>query len=141
MAAIVETIAAEAENTRDVHTTAEAVRRRFAPSICASLADQNGLIHSAALSLGLESRLATAIVQSERGPVIDLEPDAAAVLAQSLRAYEERRGGGAAIVCPQSRRLPLARFVEAYGGHLTVLGLGEIVPGYTLNVIETIGNT
>jgi flagellar biosynthesis protein FlhA len=141
MAAIVETIAEEAENTRDVHTIGEAVRRRLAPSICASLADQNGLIYCAALSLALESRLAAAMVQSDRGPIIGLEPDAAAVLAQSLRAYEERRGGGAAIVCPQSLRLPLARFVEAYGGHLTALGLGEIVPGYTLSVIETIGNT
>jgi flagellar biosynthesis protein FlhA len=141
MATIVETVAEEAENTRDVSSIGEAVRRRLAPSICSSLADQSGMIAAAALAITLESRLAGAIVQTERGPVIGLEPDAAGAFAQALRAYEERAGGAAAIVCSQSLRLPIARFIESYGGQLPVLGLGEIVPGYTLSVTETIGKT
>jgi flagellar biosynthesis protein FlhA len=140
MAAIVETIAEEAETTRDVCSIGEAVRRKLAPSICASLADQNGMIATAALSLALESRLAAAIVQSERGPVIGLDPQAAAAFAETLRNYQERNVAST-IVCSQSLRLPVARFVETFGGQLTVLGLGEIVPGYTLNVIETLGKT
>jgi len=41
-------------------------------------------------------------------------------------------------VCSQSLRLALARFIEAFGGRLSVLGLAEVVPGYTVNVAETI---
>jgi len=140
MATIVETIADEAENTRDVSTIGEAVRRRLAASICSSLANADNVIRAAALSMNLESQLAAATVASERAPVLGLEPDAAARLAGWLRAYQERACAGATIVCSQSLRLPLARFIEAFGGELAVLGLAEVVPGYTLNVVETIGD-
>jgi flagellar biosynthesis component FlhA len=44
------------------------------------------------------------------------------------------------IVCSQSLRLPLARFIEAFGGTLAVLGLAEVVPGYTIDVAETLSS-
>lgn len=140
MATVVESIAEEAETTRDAATIGEAVRRRLAPSICASVADREGIIRAAALSIGLESRMAEALVASERGPLLGLEPDTAARLAATLQAHRER-AQGAVIVCSQSLRLPLARFMEALGTGTTVLGLGEIVPGYTLNITETLGGT
>jgi flagellar biosynthesis protein FlhA len=141
MASIVETIAEEAENTRDVCVIGESVRRKLAPTICASLANADGTIQAAALSLSWESRLAAATVNGERGPVLGLEPQLAARLAVALRSYEERAFGKPTLVCSQSLRLPLARFVESYGGQLSLLGLGEIVPGYTLHVTETIIET
>ncbi len=140
MATIVETIADEAENTRDVSTIGEAVRRRLAASICSSLANADNVIRAAALSMSLGSQLAAATVASERGPLVGLEPESAARLAQRLCAYQRLAYDGAAVVCSQSLRLPLARFVEAFGGELAVLGLAEVVPGYTLNVVETIGD-
>ncbi len=138
ISAIVESIADEAENTRDVSIIGESVRRRLAPSICASLADRENVIRAAALSIGLESQLAAATILSERGPQLALEPSAAVRVAERLRVYELGMGARCVIVCSQSLRLPLARFIEAFGGSIAVLGLGEVVPGYTINVVETI---
>ncbi|HXW50898.1 MAG TPA: flagellar biosynthesis protein FlhA [Candidatus Acidoferrales bacterium] len=138
MATIVESIAEEAENTRDPSQIGEAVRRRIAASICATLADREGIIKVAALSIRLESQMAAALVVGERGPLFGFEPDVAGRIARALQGYQERARSGI-IVCSQSLRLPLARFIEAFGGDVRVLGLGEIVPGYTINVTETIG--
>jgi len=55
-----------------------------------------------------------------------------------MAAVHAHRRGRAVIVCSQSLRLPLARFVEALGADIAVLGLAEVVPGYTINVLETI---
>ncbi len=138
ISAIVETIADEAENTRDVSIIGEAVRRRLAPSICASLAGSDNVIRVAALSIGLESIMAAALVHSERGPLLGLEPHIATRIAERLLAYQRDVGPRGVIVCSQSLRLALARFIEAFGGRLSVLGLAEVVPGYTVNVAETI---
>jgi flagellar biosynthesis protein FlhA len=138
MAAIVETIADEAENTRDASLVGEAVRRRLAPSICSSLADSANVIRVAALGIGLESQLAAATVMGDRGPILGLEPSTAARVAEQLSSYEECCARRGVIVCSQALRLPLARFVEAFEGQLAILGLGEVVPGYTINVVETI---
>jgi flagellar biosynthesis protein FlhA len=140
MATVVEAIAEEAETTRDAAAIGEAVRRRLASSICAAFANREGVIRAAALSIGVESRLAEALVAGERGPQLGLEPEVATRLAGALQAFE-RRSQGAVIVCSQSLRLALARFIEAFGGETHVLGLAEVVPGYTLDVIETIDGT
>jgi flagellar biosynthesis protein FlhA len=138
ISAIVETIADEAENTRDVSIIGESVRRRLAPAICASLADPDNVIRAAALAISLESQLAAATIIAERGPQLALEPSSAARIAERLRAYQLDMGARGVIVCSQSLRLPLARFVEAFGGTLAILGLAEVVPGYTIKVVETI---
>jgi len=138
MSAILETIADEAENTRDVSIIGEAVRRRLAASICSSLAGPDNLIRAAALSISLESRLAASMVFGDRGPILGLEPSAATRTAERLLAYQKDVGPRGVIVCSQSLRLPLARFIEAFGGTLTVLGLAEVVSGYTVHVAETI---
>ena len=140
MSTIVETVADEAENTRDVSIIGETVRRKLAASICAALAGADNVIRAAALSMSLESKLAGATLVSDRGPLLGLEPENAAELATQLRSYQERAGDGAVIVCSQSLRLPLARFVETFGGHLTLLGLAEVIPGYSINVAETISD-
>jgi flagellar biosynthesis component FlhA len=138
ISAIVETIADEAENTRDVSIIGEAVRRRLAASICSSLSGSDNIIRAAALSISLESRLAAAMVFSDRGPMLGLEPLVATRTAERFLAYQRDVGARGVIVCSQSLRLPLARFIEAFGGTLAVLGLAEVVPGYTVNVADTI---
>jgi flagellar biosynthesis protein FlhA len=138
ISAIVETIADEAENTRDVSIIGEAVRRRLAASICSFLSGSDNIIRAAALSISLESRLAAAMVFSDRGPMLGLEPLVATRTAERFLAYQRDVGARGVIVCSQSLRLPLARFIEAFGGTLAVLGLAEVVPGYTVNVADTI---
>jgi flagellar biosynthesis protein FlhA len=138
IATIVETIADEAENTRDASIIGEAVRRRLAPIICAAVAGPDNIIRAAALSMNLESSMAAALVTGERGPVLGLPPPLATAVADRLLAFTHREGGRAVIVCSQSLRLALARFIEALGGTIAVLGFAEVVPGYTINITETI---
>lgn len=136
--AIVELIADESEATRDASIIGEAARRRLAPGICAAVSDAANRIEAAALSMSLESRLAGAIVVVEKGPLLGLEPSTAAAFAQRLQGFARRTAPHSTIVCSQSLRLPLARFVEAIGADIGILGLAEVVPGYTVHIIETI---
>jgi len=42
------------------------------------------------------------------------------------------------VVCPQSLRVALARFAESSETPVAVLGLAEVAPGYSIEVVETI---
>jgi len=141
MAAILELIADEAETTRDFDSIGESARRKLAPSICSSLAGSGNVIRAAALSMVLEARIAGAMANTERGPIIGFEPPFAVEFAQKLQAFERTAAQRAVIVCSQSLRLALARFIEAVGVDIAVLGLAEVVPGYTVHVVETIGSS
>ncbi|MDQ2762512.1 MAG: flagellar biosynthesis protein FlhA, partial [Pseudomonadota bacterium] len=137
--AILETIADEAEWTKDPSVIGEAARRRLAPAICASLSDENGAIRATALDNGLEGMLAGAITPTDRGPMLGLDIDAAQGLAQKLQGLALAAGAGrAVIVCTQSLRLPLARFAESCDASIAVVGLAEIVPGYMVAVQGTL---
>jgi flagellar biosynthesis protein FlhA len=138
MATIIETLAEEAETSRDPSRIGEAVRRRLAAAICAALADERNVIRAAALAAGLESQVAAAVVPTDQGPQLGLAPQTAMRLSAALVAYEGRAGARAVIVCSQSLRLPLARFAHLCGTRLRVLGLAEVVVGYTINVAETL---
>jgi len=137
LVAILETIADEAERTKDVPTIGEAVRRRLAPAICASLSDAAGVISAVALSTGAEGALFAATTVTERGIGLGLEPIAASALATSLATVLERVQP-AALVCAPGVRLPLARFVESCGARICVLSLAEIAPGFAVEIKATI---
>ncbi len=137
LVAILETIADEAERTKDVASIGEAVRRRLASAICASLSDSAGVIGAVALSTSAEAALSAAIIMTERGIGFGLEPNAASALATSLhRALESAQP--AALICAPSLRLPLARFVELCGARICVLSLAEIAPGFAVEIKATI---
>ncbi|MBC5824901.1 MAG: FHIPEP family type III secretion protein [Candidatus Eremiobacteraeota bacterium] len=92
--AILETIADEAEWTKDPAVIGEAARRRLAPAICASLADPNGSIHVHALDNELEAALASATVATDRGPMLGLDVPAAQRLAEKLAAWRAKAATG-----------------------------------------------
>ncbi len=136
--AILETIADEAESTKDAGRIAEAVRLRLAPAICSSLAGDDNRIRAAILDHELEARLNAATIVTDRGTMLGLQSDAAQELAECLRAVTMRTKGRPIIVCSQSVRMPLARFTEACDFAITVVGLAEIAPGYVVDVAEVI---
>jgi len=138
LVAILETIADECELTKDATIIGEAARRRLAPAICASLADAGGVIKAAAFSPESEATLAEAIVQTERGPVLGTEAAHAQLLAEALRRQSASGDRHPVVVCPQSLRVALARFAESSETPVAVLGLAEVAPGYSIEVVETI---
>lgn len=135
--AILETIADETERTKDASTIAEAVRRRLAPSICDMYADGDGRIAAAVPSPELEAAMSDAIVVGEQGPALALDIDMARALAHELRSIASREER--TVVCSsQAVRLPLARFAEACGIRVSVVGFAEIAPGYAVTPTVTL---
>jgi len=135
--AILETIADEAERTKDAAAIGEMARRRLAPAICASLADAQGRIGAAVLSPASEARLAAVAINDERGAALALDVDDAHALAGYLRGLVSRRAARAVVCCAQSIRLPLARFADLCAADVRVLGFGEVAPGYFVHPEET----
>ena len=135
--AILETIADEAERTKDAAAIGEMARRRLAPAICASLADVQGRIAAAVLTPESEARLASVAINDERGAALALDVDDAHALASRLRGLVARRAAIAVVCCAQSIRLPLARFADLCGADVRVLGFGEVAPGYFVHPEET----
>jgi flagellar biosynthesis protein FlhA len=136
--AILETIADEAERTKDAAAIGEAARRRLSPAICASLADADGRIFAAVPTPEFEAALAGVVISDERGPALALDLDEAHALASRLRALAPRADAARAVVCcAQHIRLPLARFAGICGVDVSVLGFGEVAPGYFVQPEET----
>jgi flagellar biosynthesis protein FlhA len=137
LVAVLETVADEAEVTKDPIHMAEAARQRLAASICAQLADQHGNIPAYAFSPETESALAAATAVTERGPQLALDaPSALALRAAVERINDPNKR--AVLICPQSLRVPLVRFVELAEVNVSVLGLAEVAPGYIVEAVETI---
>jgi len=133
---ILETIADEADRTKDAVTIGEAARRRLAPAICAALADGSGRIRAVAVSPELESSLSASLVDDERGPALGIDPSVARALASELRAIAAPSKSKVVIACPQAIRFALARFAEVCGANVTMLGFAEVAAGY---VVEPVG--
>ena len=137
LATILETIADEAEHTKDAAEIGEVARRRLAPAICAAFADSSGVIPAIALSAEAEAALAGAVVGGERGSEFSLDLSAARPLAKGLDdAF--RDAVTAVVVCAPRLRLPLARFLESREMRATVLSLAEIAPGCAVEVRATV---
>jgi flagellar biosynthesis protein FlhA len=135
--AILETIADEAEHTKDAALIGEAARRRLAPAICAMLANAAGVIQVLAISARSESELSDAVVATDRGVIFGIEPGSAVALAGAFRTGLQEAGVSTILSAP-SLRLPLARFVELCGVSATVVSLAEIAPGYSVEVKATL---
>jgi len=138
LVAILEAIADETEHTKDASLIGEAARRRLAPAICATLADSAGIIRAAALTAAAESFAGSALVATERGVTLALDPPTAETLARDLAAAF-RDASIKALVCAPSLRMPLARFVEMCGLRAAVLSLTEVAPGFAVEVIASVG--
>jgi len=137
LVAILETIADEAEHTKDAEAIGEATRRRLAPAICARVADAQGIIKTLALTSDSEARAAAALVVTERGSVLGIDAQKARVFAQGLAAAT-RDSGASVLVCAPSLRAPIARFVEVCGLRVSVLSLAEVAPGFAIEIVSTI---
>jgi flagellar biosynthesis protein FlhA len=133
LVAILETIAEEAEHTKDAVMIGEAARARLAPWICSALANAAGVIRAIALSTALENSLNATITATERGLLFALEPGVAAELARTIQSAL-LASECAVIVCAPGLRVPLARFFEACGVRASVLSLAEVAPGFAIEV-------
>ena len=138
LAAILEVIADEAENTKDPVAIGEAARSRLAPAICAQVSDRGGVIRAFVLGTKCEAALAAATVVSEKGALLALDARSTLALRAALVRMGRDRSERAVVVCSQSLRVPIARFAELSEANIAVVGLAEVAPGYIVEAVETI---
>src|SRR5579875_165705 len=128
---ILEAVADQARLTRDPDQLAEAARQALGRQITNQYLGEDGRLAVLTLAPDWQQVLAQHIVQTERGPNIQLEPALAQRLLTRLREGMERMaaaGRQPVLLCPARLRLPLRRFVELTLPSLAVLAYGEVSP-------------
>lgn len=88
-----------------------------------------------------QQELSRAVVQTERGPNLSLEPITAQRFLQEIRGAMERMAAGGrqpVLLCPGRIRLAVRRFTEASLPSLVVLSYNEIIPSVEVVARETV---
>jgi flagellar biosynthesis protein FlhA len=95
---ILEAMGDVAPTSKDPDVMTEAVRAALGRTICRQYQTERGELPAISLSPSLEARLLSAIVRTEQGPVLAIEPSHAQQLASEDRRRADRRIGTARAV-------------------------------------------
>ncbi|MDF1799997.1 MAG: flagellar biosynthesis protein FlhA, partial [Planctomycetota bacterium] len=139
MAMILETLADNAQRTRDPETLSELVRQRLGRALCEQYADRDGTLHAVTLDPAVEARLATA-VGKQHDP--DMPPVNPAWLQRLMEGVAETvadatAGGKDVVLLVRSNvRRFLHELVQTSMPKVAVLSYNEVVPAKAL---ETTG--
>jgi flagellar biosynthesis protein FlhA len=138
---ILEAISDQARLTKDPDLLSEHARQALSRQITASCQGEDGKVSVMTLYPTWQQELAHAVIQTERGPNLNLEPGIAQRLLQELRGAMERmaaNGRQPVMLCPGRLRLALRRFTESSLPSLVVLSYNEIIPSVEVVARETV---
>lgn len=138
---ILEAIADQARVTKDPDLLSEHARQALARQITSACQGEDGKVSVMTLYPTWQQELSHAVVQTERGPNLNLEPATAQRLLQETRSAMERMaasGRQPVLLCPGRLRLALRRFTEASLPSLVVLSYNEIIPSVEVVARETV---
>jgi flagellar biosynthesis protein FlhA len=135
---ILEAFADAAASTKDHDAITEAVRSGIGRSICRPYQTDNGELPAIALAPSLEERLLTAIVRTEQGSVLAIEPAQAQRLAS--RVAEAIAGAMAqpVLLCTPTLRPHLWRLFARVLPHLGILSHAEIPAQVQIAAVATL---
>ena len=139
---ILETLADQAEYTKDPEILTEAVRQRLARSITRRYAGSDGELRAVTLERGLEERLAEALAGGEPGAAAALDPlEVQRIVGRIGKAVERlsREGCDPVLLCAARLRPALRRLTERFLPGLVVLSHAEILPEVTIRSVESVG--
>ncbi|HBC95900.1 MAG TPA: flagellar biosynthesis protein FlhA [Clostridium sp.] len=129
MVTILESLADNSRNTKDIELLTEYVRFALGRSICNSFIDENGTITVITLSKNLEKLIGDNIQKSMQGSFPAIDPDTTGKIFKSLRKmldsvyfYENQP---VVLVSPKIRA-PFRRLIEMVFPSVNVLSLNEI---------------
>ena len=127
-----------AATTKDHEAIAELVRSSIGRSICRPYQNEKGEVPAIALASSLEERLLGAIVRTEQGAVLAIDPAQAQHLASRIA---EVLGGAVAqpvLLCTPTLRPHLWRLFARVLPHLGVLSHNEIPPQLQVAAVATL---
>lgn len=128
---ILESMANHARMTKEPDILTEHARQAIARSICHPLKTPQGMLQAITLSANLEQLLSDAVMRTEQGFSLNLEPQLAQQVVQQISAkVEEVASKGVhlpILICSSKIRLLLKRLTERALPMLTVLSYNEIM--------------
>jgi len=129
MVTIMESLADNSRNTKDIEVLTEYVRFALGRSICNSLIDENGVITVVTLSKQLEDLIGSNIQKSMQGSFPAVDPDTTSKILNSIKSllesvyfYENQP----IILVSPNIRAPFRRLIEMVFPSVNVLSLNEI---------------
>ncbi len=141
LVAILESIADHAHLMKDPDVLAEHARRALGRQIASEYAAEGRELRAIVLSPATQLALIEHLTQTDRGPVLQIDPSTSQRLLRMLNAAMERvsaAGDQPVLVCPDQLRLCLRRLTERSLSSLAVLSFGEIGSSYDVVVKESV---
>jgi len=139
LSTILEAIGDKARVSRDPALLTEHARQALGRTILAPYLDQSKRLRAITLDPGLEQELAGALIQTQEGELLALEPGKAQAVVEALkRQLEEARNRGLqpVLLCSARLRRHLRKLVGAILPRLPICAYTELFPGVN---VETIG--
>lgn len=126
---ILETLADNARNTKDIELLTEYVRMAMSRSICAGLVDETNSITVATLSLEVENIIGNSLQRSINGTYPAIDPDTTNKIFSSIQNTVESihfNNNRTILLVSPKIRAPFRKLVEMVFPNITVLSLNEI---------------
>jgi len=142
MVSILETLADQAQTTKDLDRLTEHVRQALARQILQPLVGKEKNLPVITLDPQIEQQILDSIQPSDYGTYLALDPQILQVLVQNLSREVEKvmlKGFTPVIVCAPLVRINLKRVTERQLPQLIVLSYNELVPGVQVQAIGMVG--
>ena len=126
---ILETLADNARNTKDIELLTEYVRMAMSRSICAGLVDETNSITVATLSLEVENIIGNSLQRSINGTYPAIDPDTTNKIFSSIQNTVESihfNNNRTILLVSPKIRAPFRKLVDMVFPNITVLSLNEI---------------
>ena len=126
---ILETLADNARNTKDIELLTEYVRMAMSRSICAGLVDETNSITVATLSLEVENIIGNSLQRSINGTYPAIDPDTTNKIFSSIQKTVESihfNNNRTILLVSPKIRAPFRKLVDMVFPNITVLSLNEI---------------
>lgn len=126
---ILETLADNSRNTKDIELLTEYVRMAMSRSICSNLVDEENSITVATLSMEIENIISNSLQRSINGTYPAVDPDTTNKIFASIQSTVESinfNNNIAILLVSPKIRAPFRKLVEMVFPNITVLSLNEI---------------
>ena len=138
---ILETLADNAINTKDIELLTEYVRMALSKGICSELIDENNYINVATLSSDVERLISNSLQKSAHGTYPAVDPDNTNKIFSSIKNISENidfYNNRPIILVSPKIRAPFRKLVEMVFPNVSVLSLNEIPNEVQIKVQATV---
>ncbi|WP_078595608.1 flagellar biosynthesis protein FlhA [Evansella clarkii] len=140
---IFETLADYGQMTKDTNLLTEYVRQSLSRQISKQYAPNNEPLYVMTVSGAVEKALADAVQQTEHGSFLNLDPDSAQSIVESVMREAERMqetGHMPLILCSPAVRLYVRQLIERYLPQVPVLSYNELEPFVEVQSVGVVNN-